>query len=168
MIDLKPDAPLSSLTADLLTYKTFDADGQEKSLGIDDPDFWTDEPELKPEIVSLGPVRFRILDGDPVELAVAAGVIEQGEEMTMSCLRVEFEPVEGLVAPQMGNYIAVNLADSEVKILYRVWLGYDDLHAEVPFDLGADAMHDEALDVIGPGQALLVQCFDQADETAAA
>ena len=37
----------------------------------DDPATWADADAAAPEIVSLGPVRFRIIDADAVDLAVA-------------------------------------------------------------------------------------------------
>lgn len=162
--DIEPTESARSIAAQLFDRLTLSADG----LPFDEsnPDTWENAENAEPEIVRLGATRFRILDANAKALGVAAGAIELGEVGTL-CMRVAFEEVDGAPAASIGQYVSVLTAEGEVAILFRVWLTYSDLHDPVAPYLGTDAMCNEVLQVLEPGQGLLVQVFQDDEEEAA-
>lgn len=161
MTNIQPDDAARALAAQLFDRLTLGTDGQ--PFNDSDPGSWEAADAAEPEVVHLGAVRFMVVDADAVDLAIAAGAIEPGEVPTL-CMRVGFEVAEGAPEPCIGQYLTVGTEEPNVSILFRVWLTHADLHDPSAPDLGPDAMHDEALDVLEPGQALLVQVLDSEAE----
>ncbi|RYG58302.1 MAG: hypothetical protein EON56_00010 [Alphaproteobacteria bacterium] len=124
------------------------------------------EAEVEPEVVRLGPVRLRVIDAEPTEIALATGAIEEDMQPTI-CLLVEFERGTDQPEAGTGQYVALPTEEG-VTLLFRVWLAHADLHDLAGPEFGLDADRNEALDAIAahPGRALLVQVLDFAEEAA--
>ena len=152
-VEPEPDGQALTLTAELLARVALDANGA--MFNDDDPATWADADAAVPEIVSLGPVRFRIVDADAVDLAVAAGAIEPGDKTL--CLRVQFDMSNDAPAPAMGQVVAVATEEPGVTLAFGIWLTHADLHASEAPDFGPGAVRNPALDVLAPSQVLLVQ-----------
>lgn len=158
-VEPEPDDQARVLAAELLERVALDANGA--MFNDDDPATWADADAAAPEIVSLGPVRFRIVDADSVDLAVAAGAIEPG--VPVLCMRVEFDATEGAATPAIGQVVVVPTEEAGVKLTFGIWATHTDLHAPEAPDFGADAVRDPVLDSLAPNQALLVQVLDAED-----
>lgn len=154
-----PNAQARAIAADLLQRVALDASGA--PFDDDDPTTWNEADAAMPEIVSLGQVKFKIVDADATDLAVAVGAVEPGAQVL--CLRAEFEATNGAPAPAIGQVVVVPTEEPTVKLTFGVWATYDDLHSPEAPDLGPDAIRNPALDVLEPNQALLVQVLDAED-----
>lgn len=155
-VELEPDDDARILAAELLERVALDANGA--MFNDDDPATWTDADAAAPEIVSLGPVRFRIVDAEAVDLAVAAGAIEPGQ--LVLCMRVEFDTSEGAPEPAIGQVVALPTEEPGVTLAFGIWLTHADLHDPAAPPLGKGAARVPALDVLKPAQALLVQVVE--------
>ncbi|MDQ0591002.1 hypothetical protein [Variovorax paradoxus] len=162
--DTQPTTDARALDAELFDRLALNADGQ--PFDDNDPETWEAADEAEPEVVHLGAARFKIIDADAFDLAVAAGAIEEGSPPTL-CMRVALDPGAQAPMPAIGQFLVVATDEPNVSILLRVWLTYDDLHDPAAPDLGPHAMRNEALDVLEKDQALLVQVFDEGDEVTA-
>ncbi|RYF61165.1 MAG: hypothetical protein EOO27_03155 [Comamonadaceae bacterium] len=151
-----PDDGARAVAAELLQRIALGADGA--PFDDNDPDTWAQADAAAPEIVSLGPVRFRIVDADAVDLAVAVGAIKPGDATL--CLRVEFDKAANTVEPSLGQVLAVATVEPGVTLVLGVWATYADLNDPGAPVLGAGAVCNDALDALGPNQALLVQVLD--------
>lgn len=157
-----PDLQAHEMAAALFRRLTLNADGQ--TFDDNDPSTWEAAESTPPEIVSLGGVHFRVTDPDAAGLAIAVGALAEGESLV--CLRVVFTPAEADGAtPQMRDVVALE-ADEGVTVLFNVIIGYADLHAPTAYDLGPDAVRNEALDALQPGEVLLVQVINAPEELA--
>lgn len=157
-----PDLQAQEIAAALFRRLTLNADGQ--LLDDNDPSNWDEADATQPEIVSLGGVHFRITDPGAAGLAIAVGVMAEGESLV--CLRAVFSPADaGGATPKMGDVVALE-ADEGVTVLFNVAIGYADLHDPSEFDLGPDAVRIEALDTLKPGEVLLVQVINSAEALA--
>lgn len=145
-----------ALDAQLFESIALTADGD--AFDDADPSTWAAADSTEPEIVRLGAVRFRIIDPDAADLAVAADAIDGGEAVL--AMRVAFEIVDGSLAPMTGQYLVLPTGEPNVSIMFRVWLTHADLHDPAEPDLGPDVQRNEALDVLLPGEALLVQTLE--------
>lgn len=159
--DIQPDDTARTLAAQLFDRLALGADGQPFDDG--DPETWGAADAAEPEVVHLGAARFRIVDADAIDLAVAAGAIEPGQAPTLR-MRVAFEQAVGAPVPSIGQYIVLPTDEPDVSIVFIVAATHEDLNDPAAPDLGPDAVRVEALDVFQPGEALLVQVFDHADE----
>ncbi|WP_213957120.1 hypothetical protein [Variovorax sp. dw_954] len=148
-----------NVAAELLQRIALDASGV--PFNDDDPETWGEADAAVPKVVSLGEVRFHIVDADAVDLAVAAGAIEPGD-ITL-CLRVEFDTSVGAATPALGQVVVVPTVEPGVTLAFGVWLTHADLHAPEAPDLGPNAVPNPVLDSIAPHQALLVQVMDAED-----
>lgn len=155
-VEPEPHDQARILAAELLERVALDANGA--MFNDDDPATWADADAAAPEIVSLGPVRFRIVDADAVDLAVAAGAIESGDKTL--CLRVQFDTANGAPVPTIGQVVAVSTDEPGVTLAFGVWLTHADLHASEAPDSGFDAVRNPPLDVLEPNHALLVQVIE--------
>jgi hypothetical protein len=162
---IQPDDTGSPLVAELFDRLALGADGQ--PFDDEDPETWGAADAAEPAVVFLGPARFTVVDADAMDLAVAAGAIEPGEVPTL-CMRVVFEQAEGAPLPCVGQYLSVATDEPSVSILFRIWLTHSDLHDPAAPDLGPNAVRNEALDVLEPSQALLVQVVDNEEAEASA
>ncbi|MDM0018375.1 hypothetical protein [Variovorax saccharolyticus] len=158
-VEPEPDGQARTLAAELLERVALDAHGA--LFNDDDPATWADADAAVPEIVSLGPVRFRIVDSDAVDLAVAAGAIEPGDKTL--CLRVQFDASNDAPAPALGQVVTVTTDEPGVTLAFGIWLTHADLHAAEAPDFGSDAMRDSTFDVLEPNQALLVHVLDNTE-----
>lgn len=163
--NLQPNDAALPLAAELFDRLALGADGQ--PFDDDDPETWGAADAAAPAAVFLGATRFIIVDANAIDLAVAAGAIEPGELPTL-CMRVTFEQAEGAPVPCIGQYLSVATDEPNVSILFRIWLTHSDLHDPAAPDLGPNAVRNEALDVLEPSQALLVQVVDNEETEAAA
>ena len=154
------DQQAHEMAAALFRRLALSADGQ--PFDDSDPDTWDAADSKTPETVSLGGVHFRIVDPDATGLAIALGALPEGEPLV--CLRVVFTPAEtnGAV-PRMGDIVALD-ADEGVSVLFKVVIGHADLH-DAEHDLGPDAVRNEALDALQPGEVLLVQAINDPEVT---
>ena len=163
--DIQPDDTARTLAARLFDRLALNADGQ--PFDDSDPETWQAADEAAPEVVHLGAAHFTIVDADAVDLAVAAGAIEPGQAPTL-CMRVAFQQAEGALVPSIGQYIVLPTDEPDVSIVFIVAATHEDLNDPAAPDLGPDAVRIDAFNVFQPGQALLVQVFDHADESEAA
>ena len=148
------------MAAALFRRLTLDADGQ--PFDDSDPDTWDAADSTAPETVSLGGVHFRIVDPDATGLALALGALNEGE--SLACLRVVFTSAEtDGASPQMGDIVALD-ADEGVSVLFEVVIGHADVH-DPEHDFGPDAVRNEALDALQPGELLLVQVINHPEVT---
>lgn len=155
-----PAVQAHEMAAALFRRLTLNADGQ--PFDDSDPNNWDAADATQPETVSLGGVHFRVIDPDAAGLAIAACAMAEGESLV--CLRVVFTPAEADGAtPQMGDVVALE-ADEGVTVLFKVVIGHIDLHEASEFDLGPDAVRNEALDALQPGEVLLVQFVNTAED----
>lgn len=161
-----PDDQARALAAELLQSVALNADGQ--PFDDDDPTTWGEADATEPEVVRLGAVRFRVIDSDPTELALAAGAIEADSPPNL-CLLVEFADDEGAPQPTTGQYLNVATEEPGVSLLFRTWLTTGDLRDPAAPDFGPEAVRNEALAAIAdhPNRGLLVQVFgDEEDDHA--
>ncbi len=158
----EPNNDVKAMTAELLDRLALDAAGQ--PFDDQDTEVWQVADEAVPEVVRLGFVKFEIIDPDATALAMAAGAIDEDTPPTL-CMRVRFANTDDELQRRSGQYIALD-TDAGVKLLFVLWLTGEDVHDTAPaeFDLGLGAARNEALDVLQPGEALLVQVFDVAEE----
>lgn len=161
--EIQPDDTARAIAAELFDRLVLNADGQ--PFDHSDPETWQAVDEAESEVVHLGAARFAIIDADAVDLAVAAGAIEPGQAPTL-CMRVAFEQTEGAPVPSIGQYLTVATEEPAVSILFRIWLTHADLHCPDAPCLGPGAMCNEALEVLQPSEALLVQVLDNEPEAA--
>lgn len=126
---------------------------------IFDPDTWLEAEEAPSEIISRGPVRFRIIDPDATELAMWTGVVET-DSPSVLCLRVAFAQADGAPEPYMSQYVVIKVTEV-VNIIFRVIITRRQLDSGP--DLGPGSVRNEALDVLEAGQGLLVQVLTNAD-----
>ena len=155
------DQQAHEMAAALFRRLTLDADGQ--PFDDSDPDTWDAADSTAPETISLGGVHFRIVDPDATGLALAVGALNEGE--SLACLRVVFTSAEADGAlPQMDDIVALD-ADEGVSVLFKVVIGHADLHDPSAPDLGPDAVRNEALDALQPGEVLLVQVINDPEVT---
>lgn len=152
-----PNSQARAIAADLLQRVALDASGA--PFDDDDPTTWDEADAATPEIVSLGQLKFKIVDADAMDLAIAVGAIEPDAQLL--CLRAQFEATDG--APALGQVVVVPTDEPAVKLTFGIWATYDDLHSPEAPDLGPDATRNPALDVLAPNQALLVQVLDAGD-----
>ncbi|MGH8856590.1 MAG: hypothetical protein ACREXG_00925 [Polaromonas sp.] len=151
-----PNQQAHEMAAALFRRLTLNADGQ--PFDDSDPGTWDAADSTAPETVSLSGVHFRIVDPDAADLAIAVGALNEGGSLV--CLRVAFTPAEtGGAVPQMGDIVALP-ADEGVSVLFEVIIGHADLHDPSAHDLGPSAVRNEALDVLQPGEVLLVQVLN--------
>ena len=147
-----------AIAAQLLERLALNAEGQ--PFDESDPDQWEAADAAEPEFVSVGPVRLRVVDSEALALAFAAGAVDLNSPPT-SCLRVVFAHSEGEPSPQVGQYVVLQTDEPSVSIVFRIWLTYDFVQPGPDWpDLGPDAVRNESFDVLAPGEALLVQVFD--------
>ncbi len=166
MNDIEPNTEARALAAELLARMTLSAEGDPLTFDESDPDTWAAADAAQQEVVRLGAVRFKIV-GDAEELAAALGAVD-ADEMPVVCLRVAFEQAEGVPAPVVGQYIVVGTDEPNVSVIFQVRMTFDFLQADPDEpDLGPNAVRNQAIDVLQPGEGLLVQVFD-ADESEAA
>lgn len=154
-IEPEPDQQARTLAAELIQRVAIDESGA--AFDENDSSTWGEADAAIPEIVSLGNTRFRIVDEDATDLAVAAGAIAPGD--TVLCLRVEFDAADAAM-PDLGQVVVVATEEPGVKLMFGCWMTYDALHDPSAPDLGPDAERNPAFDVLEPGQALLVQVLD--------
>ena len=159
--DLHSSARAPALAAELFERMALTGDG----LPFDDadPSTWAAADAAEPEVVRLGAVRFRIVDADAADLAVAAGAIAVGDALL--AMRVVFDTVEGAPEPVSGQYVVLPTGEPGVSLLFRVWTTHADLHDQAAPDLGPNSVRSEGLDAVKVGEALIVQVLD-ADEQA--
>ena len=155
-----PNQQAHEMAAALFRRLALNADGQ--PFEDSDPDRWVAADSTAPETVSLGGVHFRIVDPDATGLALAVGALNEGE--SLACLRVVFTSAEADGAlPQMDDIVALD-ADEGVSVLFKVVIGHADLH-DPEHNLGPDAVRNEALDALQPGEVLLVQVINDPEVT---
>lgn len=161
----EPTDEVKAIAADLLQSIALDANGapfdSSTPEGINELLDAEAEGRAQPEIVSRGSVRFRVIDGDPVDLAVACGAIEEGAQPPLALL-VEFAEDDGAPQPSTGQYLHVATDEPGASILFRVWITSADLHDPNAPDLGPDAVRNEALAPIDshPRRGLIVQVVE--------
>lgn len=161
----EPIDDVKTITAELLDRLTLDANGQ--PFDDKNPETWQAADEAEPEVVSLGFAKCEIVDVDATALALAAGAIDETTPETL-CLRVRFADDDRQPSRRAGQYITLD-AMVGIKLLFLVWALGEDVHASAPegFDLGPGT-DNEALKVLQPGEALLVQVVvDEEDAEAA-
>lgn len=158
-LEPEPTDEVKSITAELLDRLALDANGQPFADG--DPNTWQAEDETEPEVVRLGFAKFKIVDPYATSLALAAGAIDSDSPPTL-CMHVRFENAADQPKLRSGQFIALDTS-ADVKLLFKVWLTAEDVHALAPegFDLGPGT-DNEALKVLQPGEALLVQVLAEA------
>jgi hypothetical protein len=155
------------LVGALLEEVTLDANGE--FFDGNDPDSWEAADQAPIEVVSHGAVRFKIVDADATDLALATGFIDPDGPLALS-LRVAFEEAEGAPQPVTGQYIVLPTS-AGVNITFMVVITRSDLDDPAAPDLGPGAVHNEAFDALEAGQGLLVQVLNDevnADEMEAA
>lgn len=154
----EPDATANAVAAEMLQRVALDDSGA--LFDDNDPATWAEADAATPEIVSRGQVRFRIIDSDATDLAVAVGAIEPGARGL--CLRVEFEAGSEAPAPAIGEVVVISTDAPGVSLTFGVWATHADLNDPAAPEL-ADAVPNDLLDAIGRNQGLLVQALDDAD-----
>lgn len=152
------------LRGEVIVEMALDTDGQPIS---DAPENWAAADAAEPQPVSMGPVKFRVLDPDARELAEMLGAIDPAHPDGAKLL-VELHDDEPEDAMTMGQYVAIE-AGGGVRVTFYVWCSAYDRDVPIPpgFDLGAGAQHNEAWGSLGSRQALLMQVFGEADEESA-
>jgi hypothetical protein len=168
-VEPEPTNEVKTIAADLLQSIALGASGtpfdSSTPEGINELLDAEAEGRAQPEIVSRGSLRFRVIDSDPIELAVACGAIEEGAPPSLSLL-VEFADDEGAPQPSTGQYLNVATDEPAVSILFRIWITSADLHDPGAPDLGPDAIRNEALAPIDdhPRRGLIVQVIGEAGD----
>jgi hypothetical protein len=159
--DPEPNEETMTLAAELLQRVALKPDGSAFGNSVED----IEAAELsEPEIVHLGAVRLRVIDDNPVDLAIATGAFEEGGPPTL-CWHVEFfQASEQTLLPCSGQYIVLPTGVKSVSVTFYVFLSHDDLRDPAAPDWGPDAVRNEALDALGPNQALIVQVFETDDQ----
>ncbi|WP_157008465.1 hypothetical protein [Xenophilus azovorans] len=129
----------------------------------DEPEYFEAADAAAPEVVSLGPVRFKIIDDDARPLAQELGAIDP-EHPEATALLVEAEDPQALTT---GRYVTVEAAPG-VALVYLIYIAHADLNDPAAPDYGPEAFRLPALDAIRlhPGRALLVQVFAEDEEAA--
>jgi len=153
LADRAPNAEAEALAGQLLDRVSLDASGE--PFGDDDPLTWAAADAAEPELVSLGPVRLRVIDPAAVDLAVAVGAVEAGDDNAV-CWLVELDPAESASMPVIGQAVMLPTDAPGVTLPFAVWATHADFNDPVAPDLGPDADRNPALDVLEPNQALLV------------
>lgn len=147
----------AALAGEVLAKFALDASGQ--PFDGDDPATWAAADAAAPRIVSMGNVRFRILDPDARELARELGAFDPEAEHEAAAMLVEFE--EGTAdSPYTGQYVTLDTTEG-VTVIFMVWVSSADLNDTTGPDFGQDAAFNPALDPIRlhASRALLVQVF---------
>lgn len=159
-----PDDQARTVAADLLQRIALDAGGAPFDSG--DPETWDEADATEPDLVSLGPVRLRVVDSDPTALAIACGAIEADSPPTL-CLLVEFDPSDVASQACTGRFIVLPTEQEGVSITFFIVISHADLADQNAPDFGPDAVRNEALNDIAdhPGRALLVQVLDDAESS---
>ena len=160
--DFEPNEEVRTIAADLLARIALDANSA--PFDDDDPETWVEADEALAEVVRLGPVRFKIIDADATDLALAAGAIEAGDPPVL-CMQVAFDQIDGAPKPCIGQYIVLPTDEPNVSLTFVVWITHADLHDPATPDLGPDAVRNEALDALQPGEVLLVQVINDPEVT---
>ena len=152
-----PDDDARTVAAELLQRIALDVGGALFDDG--DPDTWDEADATDPEIVRLGPARFKIVSADAGDLAIAVGAIEPGD--LTPCWLVQFAADKGAPQPSMGLYLNIATEEPGVSVLFRLWITSFDVNDPAAPDFGSGATRNPALDAIAghPGRALLVQVF---------
>ncbi len=148
-----------ALVGELLEEVALDANGE--LFDENAPDTWEAADQAPIEVISHGAVRFKIVDADATDLALATGFIEPDGPPALS-LRVAFEEAEGAPQPVMGQYVVLP-TNAGVNITFMVVITRRDLDDPAAPDLGPGAVHSEAFDALEAGQGLLVQVLTNAD-----
>ncbi|RZL65958.1 MAG: hypothetical protein EOP81_02260 [Variovorax sp.] len=153
MSDPVPTPEAETLAGEILARIALDANGQPFA---DEPSAWTDADEAEPQVVSLGSVRFAVVDPDARTLAQQLGAVDP-DYPDAAAMVVQAEDPDALTT---GRYVAVETA-AGVSVVLRVFIAAADLNDPTAPDFGPTAHRDPALDVIRlhPGRALLVQVF---------
>jgi hypothetical protein len=149
-INLDPNKPALTLTADVLQLVVLDAGGV--PFSDSDPDSWQAADEAEPEYVHVGSVQLKII-AEAADLAVAVGAIERGEAVL--CLRAAFEKGETALTPAAGQYVTLDAGG--VQLVFLVAATHQDLHGTDGPDLGPNAMYDKSFDMLKADEVLLVQ-----------
>lgn len=146
---------VKAVTAELFDHLALNADAQPFADGS--PSTWQAADEVEAEFVQVGFAKFQIVDPDATDLALAAGAIDENSLPSL-CMRVRFENTEDQPQRRSGQYVTIDTA-AGVKLIFMLSLTGEDVHDPAPegFDLGGDAVRNEALDFLQPGEALLVQ-----------
>ncbi len=160
MADPAPSAEAEALAGQLLDRVSLDASGE--PFNDDDPQTWAAADAAEPELVSLGPVRFRVIDPAAVDLAIAVGAVEAGDDDAI-CWLVEFDGAQGAPVPAIGQAVLLPTKVPGVTLPFAVWATYADFNDPAAPDLGPDADRNPALDLLEPNQALVVLIKDAED-----
>lgn len=154
-LEPQPTNEVKAVTAELFDHLALNAGGQ--PFTDSDPSTWQAAYEVEAEVVRLGLTTFHIVDPDATGLALAACAIDENSPPTL-CMRVRFENTEDQPQRRSGQYVTIN-TEVGVKLVFMLSLTGEDVHDPAPegFDLDSDALRNEALDVLQPGEALLVQ-----------
>lgn len=148
-----PEAEM--LAGEILAKLALDAGGQPFA---DEPDAWAASDDAEVEVVSLGSVRFKIINADASDLARDLGAIDP-EHSDAAAMVIELAADEDDGALTMGRYLSIEVAPS-VQVVFMVWISHADITAPSDYDLGPQATQ---FDALAERQALLVQVFEGHD-----
>ncbi|MEJ8811827.1 hypothetical protein WKW77_12170 [Variovorax ureilyticus] len=160
MTDPTPTPEAQALTGELLAKMVLGSDGQPYG---ETPEEW-DANATPEQVISLQPVKFKIIEPDARALARELGAVDPDHEGDAEAVIVEFDSDETAAEALMGRYVVLEVAEG-VTLTFLVWFSAADRDAPVPegFELGSDAVRNPALDTLGARQALLVQVFAEDD-----
>jgi hypothetical protein len=149
------------LKGEVIVEMALDADGQPIA---DEPETWAAADAAEPQPVSMGLVKFRVLDPDARELAEMLGAIDPAHPDGAKLL-AELHSDEPDDALTMGQFVSIEASDG-VRITFLVWCSTYDRDAPIPpeFDLGEGAQRNKAWGSLGARQVLLIQVFGEAGE----
>ena len=121
----------------------------------DAPDHWDEADAADPELVHLGTGKFDIVAVGSPGLAHAVGAVD-AEGSPVPVLVAHYAPLTGDDAsPALGDLVSIE-DDDGLSLVFEVAVTWDDLHSTSTFDLGPNAMVDEYLAALKPGEMVLV------------
>ncbi|RYF74208.1 MAG: hypothetical protein EOO22_07480, partial [Comamonadaceae bacterium] len=134
MVDPALTPEVETLVGEVLARIALDATGMPFP---DEPDAWAAADEAEPQIVSLGRVRFRVVDPDARAIAEYVGAIDP-ENPDAVALVVEAEDPDALTT---GRYVTIETA-AGVSVVVRVFIAAADLNDLAAPGYGPDAYRD--------------------------
>lgn len=155
-----------TLAASLFRSLTLRKDG---TVINDDPEHWGEADATDPELVRIGAGKFDIVAIGEPGLAHAVDAVD-AEGNPVPVLIAHYAPLTADDAsPALGDLVSIEDGDG-FSLVFEVVMTHEDLHSPSPFDLGPNALVDEHLAALMPGELVLavVPALDAEESEAAA